>query len=119
MRHRWKWISTLIIAAVLGLGWRPSPPAPGSITATPEPAPTPSAPIWPAGTLRAADGAARKGDQFDEIEVCGVGKVKLDRDEAAAAGKHLNALTRNSRLRWLAALHNSDDDRARAAGLYL
>lgn len=61
---------------------------------------------------------ASKGNS-DEIEVCGVGKVKLDRDDAAATGKYLDALTRSSRQRWLTTLRNSDDYRARATGLYL
>jgi hypothetical protein len=75
--------------------------------------------MWPAGIPRAAVEAARNGDHSDEIEVCGVGKVKLDRDDPTAAGTYLNALTKNTRLRWLAALRNSDDYRARATGLYL
>src|ERR1700684_3447039 len=112
MRHRWKWISVVLIAAVLGVGrWvrqRPtSPAALGPIA--PATAPTPLDPMWPAGISRAAVEAARQGDQSDEIEVCGVGKVKLDRDDPTAAGTYLNALTKNSRLRWLAALRNSDD----------
>jgi hypothetical protein len=121
MRHRWKRISALIIAAVLGFGWwlrqRPAAPAPQPVAAVISP--TPVAPMSPAGISRAAVEAARKGDYSDEIEVCGVGRVKLDRDDLGAAGRHLNALTKNSRLRWLAALRNSDDFRARAAGLYL
>jgi len=51
--------------------------------------------------------------------VCGVGKVKLDRDDWTATGKYFDALTRKSRMRWLSALRNSDDYRARATGLYL
>jgi len=119
MRHRWKWISALIIVAVLGFGWwlrqRPSPPAPGPIAA----APAAPAPLWSASTSIAALKNPKKGDHSEEIEVCGVGKVKLDGDDWTAAGKYLNALTKNSRLRWLARLRNSDDYRARAAGLYL
>jgi hypothetical protein len=119
MRHRWKWISALIIAAVLGFGlWlrqRPAPATPAPIAAAPAPAPFPS--LWPAGIPNLA--AAHKGDHSDEIEVCGVGKVKLDPDDPAAAGTYLHALTKNSRLRWLATLRNSDDYRARAMGLYL
>jgi hypothetical protein len=122
MRHRWKWISALIIAAILGFGWslrqRPGSAKPGPIAATPAPAPIPSR--WPASSIPNPTAvAAPKGDHFDEIEVCGVGKVKLDRDDWTAAGKYLDALTKNPRLRWLAALRNSDDYRARAAELYL
>jgi hypothetical protein len=122
MRHRGKWISALLIAAVLGVGWwvrqRPtSLAALGPIAAATTP--TPLDPIWPAGISRAAVESARQGDHSDEIEVCGVGKVKLDRDDPTAAGTYLSALTKNSRLRWLAALRNSDDYGARATGLYL
>src|ERR1700683_279398 len=110
MRHRWKWISVVLIAAVLGVGWwvrqRPtSPAALGPIGADA----APMDPMWPAGISRAAVEAARQGDQSDEIEVCGVGKVKLDRDDPTAAGTYLNALTKNSRLRLLAALRDSGD----------
>jgi hypothetical protein len=121
MRYRWKWISTLIIAAVIGFGWwlrqRPAPATPRPIAAASAPAPL--IPLWPGLNSNAAVKAASKGDHSDEIEICGVGKVKLDRDDAAATDKYLDALTRNSRLRWLAALRNSDDYRARATGLYL
>jgi hypothetical protein len=54
-----------------------------------------------------------------EIDVCGVGKVKLDRDDWTATGKYFDELTKKSRMRWLSALRNSDDYRARATGLYL
>ena len=51
--------------------------------------------------------------------MCGVGKVKLDRDDWTATGRFFDALTKKSRMRWLSALRNSDDYRARATGLYL
>ena len=51
--------------------------------------------------------------------MCGVGRVKLDRDDWTAIGKYFDALTKKSRMRWLSALRNSDDYRARATGLYL
>jgi hypothetical protein len=122
MRSRWKWISALIIAAILGFGlWlrqRPSPPAvPGPIAAAPAPQPLTSP--WPPGISNSAVQTVRKAGHSDEIEVCGIGKVKLDRDDLGAAGKYLDALTKNSRIRWLAALRNSDDYHARATGLYL
>jgi hypothetical protein len=121
MRDPWKWISALIITAVLGFGWwlrqRPGAPAPKPAAAVMSPIPLNR--MSPAGISRAAVEAASKGDYSDEIEVCGVGRVKLDRDDLGAAGRYLNALTKNSRLRWLAALRSSDDFRARAAGLYL
>jgi hypothetical protein len=124
MRHRWKWISALLFAAVIGLGWwlrqRPSAPtAPGPLAAAPASAPSPPALRWPAGISTAALKTPKNGDHVDEFEVCGAGKVKLDRDDLAAAGKYLGALTRNARMHWLATLRNGDDYRARASGLYL
>ena len=122
MRHRWKWISALIIAAVIGVGWwlrQPSPPpvfARLAADEAPPPIPAPIAPVWPGGTSHAR--TAHQGDS-GEIEVCGLGKLRLDPDDPAATGKYLDALTKMSRLRWLAALRNSDDYRARASGLYL
>jgi len=68
---------------------------------------------------RAAPEAPKKVDHSGEIDVCGVGKVKLDRDDWTATGKYFGALTKKSRMRWLSALRNSDDYRARATGLYL
>lgn len=122
MRHRWKWISALIIAAVLGSGrWlrqRPFAPTPGPAAAAQTPAPL--VPLWPASVSPAvAKPAIKGGAHSDEIEICGVGKVKLDGDDLAASGKYLDSLTRNPRRRWLAALRDSGDYRARAAGLYL
>jgi hypothetical protein len=122
MRRRWKWISALILAAVLGCGWwlrlRPSASGPDPIAAAaPAPAPFPS--LWPASSPNPAGKPASAGDHSGEIEVCGVGRVKLDFDDAAGVSKYFNSLTKNSRMRWLATLRNSDDYRARATGLYL
>jgi hypothetical protein len=124
MRHRWKWISALLFAAVIGLGWwlrqRASAPAgAGPIAAAPTAAPAPPAPRWAASISTSVLETPKKDELVDEIEVCGVGKVKLDRDDPTAAGKYLGALTRNARMRWLSTLRNSDDYRARASGLYL
>ena len=79
----------------------------------------PLASPWPASIPTTTSKALKNSNHFDEIEVCGVGKVKLDGDDLAATGKYLDALTKNSRLRWLAALRSSGDYRERAAGLYL
>jgi hypothetical protein len=62
---------------------------------------------------------SKKIDHSGEVEVCGVGKVKIDREDWTATGKYFDALTKESRMRWLSALRNSDDYRARATGLYL
>jgi hypothetical protein len=67
----------------------------------------------------AAAEVSKDADHSGEIDVCGVGKVKLDRDDWTATGKYFDTLTKKSRMRWLSALRNSDDYRARATGLYL
>jgi hypothetical protein len=119
MRQRWKWISVLIIAALLGVALysrpRPVPPLPAPIAdATPQAQPVSR---WPAGIASHTSKTPKSGDHA-EIEVCGVGKVNLDSDWTTA-GEYLNGLTRSLRLRWLSRLRNSDDYRARATGLYL
>ena len=120
MRRRWKWISGFLFAAILAAGFwiwsRPSSPPPKrSLAHAPSPIPQ-----WP---LSAAMSAVKPGiqaaDHSGQIDVCGVGKVKIDRDDWTATGKFFNALTKKLRLRWLSALRNSDDYRARATGLYL
>jgi hypothetical protein len=121
VRRRWKWISAPLIAGILGFGWwlkqLPSPSAPEPSAAAPAPAPFPSA--WPASIPNPGVKPLSKGDHSDEIEVCGVGRVKLDFDDVAGVSQYFNSLTKNSRLRWLATLRNSDDYHARATGLYL
>jgi hypothetical protein len=124
MRDRRKWISGLIVAAViLGFGFwmwqRPSPPRKSTAAVAPPGPPALPAPRWPASIPRAPAEAPKKVDHSGEIDVCGVGRVKLDRDDWTAAGKYFDALTQKSRMRWLSSLRNSDDYRARATGLYL
>jgi hypothetical protein len=130
MRNRRKWISGLILAAfLLGFGFwmwqRPSPPpqsiaAAASLPALPAlPAPPAPAQRWPASVPVAKAEVPQKVDHSGELDVCGVGKVKLDRDDWTATGKYFDALTKKSRMRWLSALRSSDDYRARASGLYL
>jgi hypothetical protein len=125
MRNRRKWISGLIVAAAL-LGFvfwmwqRPAPPRKSIAVVVPPPAArAPPPPKWPASIPIPAGEVPKKVDHSGEIEVCGVGKVKLDRDDWTATGKYFDALTKKSRMRWLSALRNSDDYRARATGLYL
>jgi hypothetical protein len=124
MRERRKWLSGLILAAVLlGFGFwiwqRPAPAPRKSVAAVVPPAPPAlAAPRWPASIPMAALEVPKSVDHSGEIDVCGVGKIKLDRDDWTATGKYFDALTKQSRMRWLAALRNSDDYRARATGLY-
>jgi len=53
------------------------------------------------------------------VEFCGLGTVSLDIDDPAAADRYLQVLSAKVRNRWLATLLDSDDTRARAAGLLL
>jgi hypothetical protein len=116
---RWKWISGLIAAAILGSGFwmwgRPSAPTPLSQAA----AILPHTGQWPASVATPNVEAPKKTDHSGEIEVCGVGKIKIDRDDGMATDKYFEKLTRKSRMRWLSTLRNSDDYRTRAMGLYL
>jgi hypothetical protein len=122
MRIPRKWISWLILVAILGFGFwrweRFSAPPPKSLPAAAAPPAMPAL-RWPASIPRAAAEVPKKVDQSGEIDVCGAGRVKLDRDDWTATGKYFDALTKKSRMRWLSALRNSDDYRARATGLYL
>src|ERR1700728_1379560 len=98
MRRRWKWISALVIAALLGCGWwlrqrsAASPPVPARRAAVSPPL----APRWPAGISIPTRKSPARSEHFEEIEVCGVGKIRLDPDDATGAEKQLDALAKNS-----------------------
>jgi hypothetical protein len=124
--NRRKWIFALSIAialVVVVVVWRgrshqvpPVNKAPSTKTATrTEPATT----RLPASVPMSAVEAPKEIDHSGEVEVCGVGKVKIDRDDWTATGKIFDALIQKSRIRWLTALRNSDEYRARGTGLYL
>jgi hypothetical protein len=53
------------------------------------------------------------------VEVCGYGQVPIDKSDASAIFQHVGALTKGAGTRWLSALQNSGDLRARVAGLLL
>jgi hypothetical protein len=120
--RRGKWISGLVIAAVLGVGFwllqRPPPAVHEPIAAAVQSS-SPPLVSWPTGISNSGVQAVRTEGHSDEFEVCGVGKVKFDHDDLAASGKYFDTLTKNARMHWLASLRNSDDTRARASGLYL
>jgi hypothetical protein len=116
----WKWISGFLLAALIlwGIGhWlaspRERPPTP-KITKTAGP-PIPGA--APGIATTAASAGARPA-HTGEIEICGVGRIKSDPDDPEAV-HYVTALTEETRVRWIAALRNSDDNRARAVGLYV
>jgi len=53
------------------------------------------------------------------LEICGLGRVPIDTSDPYAAERFLESHTDKAGRRWLHALLNSDDVRARAAGLFL
>jgi hypothetical protein len=52
-------------------------------------------------------------------DICGAGKVPIDSGDPSAVIEYLGEYTGKARGRWLSALLDSDDIRARAAGLFL
>ncbi len=63
--------------------------------------------------------AANEEPSAPTTELCGLGRVSLDTDDPLAISLYVRRATQNARARWEAALLDSDDNRARAAGLYL
>jgi hypothetical protein len=53
------------------------------------------------------------------VDICGFGNVPVDAKDPFAAGRYIGELTSNASNRWLSALLNSGDIRARSAGLFL
>ena len=53
------------------------------------------------------------------VEICGYGQVPINKSDASAIFQHVGALTKGVGTAWLSALQNSDDLRARVAGLLL
>jgi hypothetical protein len=66
-----------------------------------------------------ADIPTPKGSTTGTVEVCGYGKVPTDKSDASAVFRSVGALTKAAGTRWLSALQNSDNPRARVAGLML
>jgi hypothetical protein len=53
------------------------------------------------------------------VEFCGIGKLPIDMKDPSASFTYLATSTRKKQAEWFLALRNSDDNRARAAGLFL
>jgi hypothetical protein len=71
----------------------------------------------PAGT-RHADIPPSRGDA-GTVEICGYGRVTIDKSDPGAIFQRVGALTKEAGTRWLSALQDSGDLRARVAGLLL
>jgi hypothetical protein len=68
---------------------------------------------------RPADIPPPKAEGTATVEVCGYDPVPIDKRDASAIFQQVGALTKGASARWLSALQNSDDLRARVAGLLL
>jgi hypothetical protein len=91
----------------------------------------PVAPVAPmtvrAGVLAASHPLAQrhagmamvKPDEAGAAQICGFGKVAINQDDASAVFERVGELSIGTAARWLSALQNSGDLRARAAGLLL
>jgi len=99
----------------------PSTPSTPSEAKAPEQFVRAAAPTEAAAAPSAAADLKSRADDAGKIEVdfCGLGKVAFHADDAAGPGRYLDGLTKPTARRWLSALLNSDDNRARAAGLFL
>jgi hypothetical protein len=122
MRARWKWTSGFLVAAIVVLiGWQWTRPR--SVPPLPPAKIIAVAPVadWLSARATAPHTAddPKIGPNPSAIEVCGVGRVKVDPGDETGGYGYVATLTKKTRLRWLAALRNSDDYRARATGLYL
>src|SRR5579862_4567112 len=62
---------------------------------------------------------AQASSSTGTVEVCGYRPVPIDRNDASSVFQQVGALTKDAGRRWLSALQNSDDLRARVAGLLL
>jgi hypothetical protein len=114
----WGWAFAALCAAALLLAGllareRPLPVA----AATPGPQFLPGVPPMP--RIAANSAKPPPASPLATVEICGQGAVAIDAGDAMAVGRYLNATTAKARRRWLAALLDSDDYRARASGLFL
>ena len=72
----------------------------------------------PVGTQH-ANATPPRANNTGTVEICGYGKVPIDKSDTSAIFQHVGALTKGGGTAWLSALQNSDDLRARVAGLLL
>jgi hypothetical protein len=73
----------------------------------------------PPPVTQPAESLRGKGNDARTVEICGQGRVPIDQNDRDALSKRIVALTKGSETRWLSALQNSGDVRARVAGLLL
>src|SRR5664279_797617 len=78
---------------------------------------TPAASL-PLGTRRPNIPPPKVGNT-STVQVCGYGQLPIEGDDTSAIFQQVGALTKGASTRWMAALQNSGDLRARVAGLLL
>jgi hypothetical protein len=69
--------------------------------------------------MRRADIPPSRAEGAGTVKVCGYGRVPIDKTDPSAIFQRVGALTKEAGTRWLSALQNSGNLRARAAGLML
>jgi len=114
-----RWIVGSLLAAILIAAfylWHTPPPATAPLAYSKEV--HPKAKSIP-NTAVKPDRPKRSGAAVHALEFCGVGNVPIDAGDPLAASRYLSGLTSKARSRWLSAMLDSGDLRARAAGLYL
>lgn len=106
-------IIVIVVVALLLVGGR----HPRAIASMDPPAGMPAA-SHPAGAQHAKL-SLPKANGTGTVEICGYGHVQIDKNDSVAIFQQVVALTNGAGTRWLSALQNSGDLRARVAGLLL
>jgi hypothetical protein len=113
----WIWAAVLLVTAVLiEFGpWHGGSPDSAPPSNAPDNVPAKLRTLVTSPALR---GSQSLPDNLRKVEICGFGKVALDPTDPMAASRYVGAGTEKAAQKWLSALLNNDDYRARAAGLY-
>jgi hypothetical protein len=112
----WRWVASLLLAAILIGFWLRQRPRP---VAASLPVPKIVHPAAPSIERAAVPNKPRTVGAAATLDICGLGKVPLDASDPYAAGRYVGEYANKARGRWLSALMDSDDIRARATGLFL
>lgn len=123
------WIAVLVcVGGLAGYGAlirgrrAPTVPSTPAMAKAPEQVRLGASPTQAAAVRPSAGGGAKsKGDDARKIEIdfCSLGKLGFHADDPFGPGRFLDGVSKPVARRWLSALLNSDDNRARAAGLFL
>jgi len=105
-------VAIMVVVALLVRGRSPQPVASVEIVRA---TPTENQPVG----QQPAVARHPTANNIDTVEVCGYGQVPIDKSDASAIFQHVGILTKGAGTRWLSALQNSGDLRARVAGLLL